>query len=174
MPEQQRLIKKYPNRRLYDTRTSSYITLGDVKQLVLDHVDLQVVDAKTQDDITRSVLLQIILEEEAGGSPIFTEAVLANIIRFYGHTMQGFFGANLESNIQAFADMQKKMMEMTPGFNSDAWSKMLEMPGQKMVQSMMQNYSEQSKQAMQQMQDQLQNQYQANMQQWLAAFQPKR
>ena len=100
--------------------------------------------------------------------------MLANIIRFYGHAMQGFFGANLESNIQAFADMQKKMMEMTPGFNTDAWSKMMEMPGQKMVQSMMQNYSEQSKQAMQQMQEQLQHQYQANMQQWLAAFQPKR
>ena len=65
-------------------------------------------------------------------------------------------------------------MEMTPGFNTDAWSKMMEMPGQKMVQSMMQNYSEQSKQAMQQMQEQLQHQYQANMQQWLAAFQPKR
>ena len=169
-----RVIKKYPNRRLYDTSSSSYITLAQVRELVMAHEAFVVRDAKSGEDLTRSILLQIILEEEAGGSPIFTEAVLANIIRFYGHAMQGFFGANLESNIQAFADMQKKMMEMTPGFNSDAWSKMLEMPGQKMVQSMMQNYSEQSKQAMQQMQDQLQNQYQANMQQWLAAFQPKR
>ena len=71
MSGEKRVIK-IPNRRLHDTATSSYITLGDVKQLVLDHVDLQVVDAKTQDDITRSVLLQIILEEEAGGMPMFT------------------------------------------------------------------------------------------------------
>ncbi|WP_018714288.1 polyhydroxyalkanoate synthesis repressor PhaR [Brachymonas chironomi] len=169
-----RIIKKYPNRRLYDTTSSSYVTLAEVKALVMQGERFVVRDAKSGDDLTRSILLQIILEEEAGGSPIFTETVLANIIRFYGHAMQGFFGANLESNIQAFADMQKKMMEMTPGFNTDAWSKMMEMPGQKMVQSMMQNYSEQSKQAMQQMQEQLQHQYQTNMQQWLAAFQPKR
>ena len=170
----QRVIKKYPNRRLYDTDTSTYITLSEVRQLVIDNQNVVVRDAKTGEDLTRSILLQIILEEEAGGAPMFSEAVLANIIRFYGHAMQGFFGANLESNIQAFADMQKKMMEMTPGFNTDAWSKMMEMPGQKMVQSMMQKYSEQSKQAMQQMQEQLQHQYQANLQQWLSAFQPKR
>ena len=72
MPEQLRLIKKYPNRRLYDTRTSSYITLADVKDLVLGNEQFQVVDAKTGEDLTRSILLQIILEEEAGGAPMFT------------------------------------------------------------------------------------------------------
>ena len=67
-----RLIKKYPNRRLYDTQTSSYITLTDVKQLVLDNEEFTVVDAKSNEDLTRSILLQIILEEEASGAPMFS------------------------------------------------------------------------------------------------------
>ena len=79
-----RLIKKYPNRRLYDTKTSSYITLVDVKELVLQHEDFQVVDAKTGEDLTRSILLQIILEEEAGGAPMFSSEMLSQMIRFYG------------------------------------------------------------------------------------------
>ena len=78
----ERLIKKYPNRRLYDTQTSSYITLTDVKQLVLDADEFTVVDAKTSEDLTRSILLQIILEEEANGAPMFSSAVLAQIIRY--------------------------------------------------------------------------------------------
>ena len=82
MVEQNRLIKKYPNRRLYDTRTSTYITLADVKELVLKHEEFRVVDAKTGDDLTRSILLQIILEEEAGGAPMFTSDLLAQMIRF--------------------------------------------------------------------------------------------
>ena len=159
-----RLIKKYPNRRLYDTQTSSYITLTDVKQLVLDNEVFTVVDAKSSEDLTRSILLQIILEEEAGGSPIFTEAVLRNIIRFYGHAMQGFFGANLENSIQAFADMQQKMMDNAPGM--DGW--------QKAMQEMMRTYTAQSGQVVQQMQEQMQQQLQASMQNWLEAFQPKR
>ena len=84
-----RLIKKYPNRRLYDTQTSSYITLSDVKQLVLDNEVFTVVDAKTNEDLSRSILLQIILEEEASGAPMFSSDVLSQIIRFYGHAMQG-------------------------------------------------------------------------------------
>ena len=87
-----RLIKKYPNRRLYDTRTSSYITLADVKALVLKHEQFQVVDAKTGEDLTRSILLQIILEEEAGGMPMFTSDLLSQLIRFYGNAMQGMVG----------------------------------------------------------------------------------
>ena len=162
-----RVIKKYPNRRLYDTASSSYVTLAEVKALVMAVEPFVVRDAKTNEDLTRSILLQIILEEEAGGSPIFTEQVLSNIIRYYGHTWQGFFGANLESSIQAFADMQKKVMEMTPGLNPETWPKMMQMPGQKMVQEMMNNYTEQGKHMMQQMQEQLQHQ-------WLSAFQPKR
>ena len=88
----QRVIKKYPNRRLYDTDTSSYITLAEIKQLVMENEPCMVVDAKTGEDLTRSILMQIILEEEANGSPMFTAPVLANIIRFYGHGMQGLMG----------------------------------------------------------------------------------
>jgi len=97
----QRVIKKYPNRRLYDTDTSSYITLAEIKQLVMENEPCVVVDAKTGEDLTRSILLQIILEEEANGTPMFTAAVLANMIRFYGHAMQGLMGGYLEKNMQA-------------------------------------------------------------------------
>ena len=158
------VLKKYPNRRLYDTATSSYITLAQVKELVMQAEPFVVRDAKTGEDLTRSILLQIILEEEAGGSPIFTEAVLRNIIRFYGHAMQGFFGANLENSIQAFADMQQKMMDNAPGMDGS----------QKAMQEMMRTYTAQSGQVVQQMQEQMQQQLQASMQNWLEAFQPKR
>jgi polyhydroxyalkanoate synthesis repressor PhaR len=103
-----RVIKKYPNRRLYDTVSSAYITLSQVKQLVIDGKAFAVRDAKTGEDLTRSILLQIILEEEMGGVPMFSEAALANMIRFYGHTMQGFMGSMLEKNMQAFTDLQSK------------------------------------------------------------------
>ena len=89
----QRVIKKYPNRRLYDTATSSYVTLSEIKQLVMQGQIFVVRDAKSGEDLTRNLLLQIILEEESAGAPMFTEAVLANIIRFYGHAMQGHMGA---------------------------------------------------------------------------------
>lgn len=108
----QRVIKKYPNRRLYDTDTSTYITLAEIKRLVMDSEVFAVVDAKSGEDITRSILLQIILEEEAGGSPMFTTPVLANIIRFYGHTMQGMMGGYLEKSMQTLMDMQ---VPMVPG-----------------------------------------------------------
>src|SRR5215208_7836020 len=106
MPEskdsQLRLSKKYPNRRLYDTKTSSYITLADVKQMVLKQEEFQVQDAKTGDDLTRAILLQIILEEESGGVPMFSQDMLANIIRYYGHAMQGLMGSYLERSIFTF------------------------------------------------------------------------
>jgi len=105
----QRVIKKYPNRRLYDTTTSSYVTLSEIKQLVMQGQSFVVRDAKSGEDLTRSLLLQIILEEESSGAPMFTEAVLANIIRFYGHAMQGHMGAYLESNLQSLMMMQSKM-----------------------------------------------------------------
>ena len=107
----ERIIKKYPNRRLYDTDTSSYITLTEIKQLVMDSEAFVVRDAKTGDDLTRSILLQIILEEEAQGTPMFTAPVLANIIRFYGHTLQGFMGGYLEKNMQALMDLQSPMVK---------------------------------------------------------------
>src|SRR5690625_6913207 len=100
------LSKKYPNRRLYDTQASAYITLSDVKQLVLDHEPFQVVDTKTEEDITRAILLQIILEEESGGVPMFSADVLAQIIRFYGHAMHGLRGTILKQNVQAHLDIQ--------------------------------------------------------------------
>ena len=88
-PAGPRVLKKYPNRRLYDTRTSSYITLAEVKQMVLDAEPFEVRDAKSGEDLTRSILLQIILDEETGGVPMFTTQMLAQLIRFYGHAMQG-------------------------------------------------------------------------------------
>lgn len=122
----ERVIKKYPNRRLYDTSTSAYITLGEVKQLVLQRENVLVKDAKTGEDLTRSILLQIILEEEAAGVPMFSEAALANIIRFYGHAMQGHMGSYIEKNLQMFTDFQTKLAEQTG--NTDAWAKMMQMP----------------------------------------------
>src|SRR5690348_1084568 len=102
-----RTIKKYPNRRLYDTETSTYITLAEVKKLVLANVDFRVVDAKSNEDLTRSVLLQIILEEESvQGIPMFSSEVLAQIIRFYGNAMQSMMGSYLEKSIHSFVDIQ--------------------------------------------------------------------
>jgi len=158
-----RLIKKYPNRRLYDTRTSAYITLADVKQLVLEHADFKVVDAKGGADLTRSILLQIILEEESGGLPMFSATLLAQIIRFYGHAMQGIMGPYLEKNIQALLDIQARMAEQSrglygsPQFGPEVWAQF--MNGQApMMQSMMNNYIEQSKNLFMQMQNQMQDQ----------------
>ena len=109
-PGAPRVLKKYPNRRLYDTRSSSYITLADVKRMVLAGEDFEVRDAKTAEDLTRSILLQIILEEESVGVPMFSTPMLANIIRFYGHTMQGAMGSMLERNLQTFAEVQKQLV----------------------------------------------------------------
>ena len=121
-----RVIKKYPNRRLYDTTTSSYITLADIKALVMKNAPFVVRDAKTDEDITRSMLLQIILEAEAGGAPMFTEAVLANIIRFYGHAMQGFVGNYLEKNMQTFTDLQANMGKQSADLTPEAWTKFMQ------------------------------------------------
>ena len=153
----ERLIKKYPNRRLYDTQTSSYITLADVKQLVLGNEVFVVVDAKTEEDLTRSILLQIILEEETGGVPMFTEAALANIIRFYGHAMQGFMGSYLEKNVQSFIDIQQQLTEQSRSLTPEMWKQFMAMQSP-LLQGMMGNYVEQSKNMFVQMQDQLQKQ----------------
>ncbi len=110
-PGEPRVIKKYPNRRLYDTEISSYITLEDVRKLVLDQVPFCVRDAKSNDDITRSILLQIILEQEEDGEPIFSEQVLSQIIRFYGDSLQGMVTTNLERMMKLFVDQQQVMRE---------------------------------------------------------------
>jgi len=156
------LIKKYPNRRLYDTQTSTYITLSDVKQLVMDSDNFQVVDAKTNEDLTRSILLQIILDEEAGGSPMFSSVVLSQIIRYYGHAMQGMMGNYLEKNIQAFIEIQQKLAENSLSkydgkpFSPEMWTQFMNIQGP-MMQGMMGNYIEQSKSLFVQMQEQMQN-----------------
>ena len=111
MENQVRLIKKYPNRRLYDTKTSSYITLVDVKQMVLKQEEFKAVDAKSGEDLTRQILLQIILEEESSGAPMFTSDALSQMIRTYGNAMQGMMGGYLEKSIGAFQDMQKSLQE---------------------------------------------------------------
>jgi len=160
----QRVIKKYPNRRLYDTDTSTYITLAEVKQLVMASHPIVVRDAKTGEDLTRSILLQIILEEEAGGAPMFSEAVLANIIRFYGHAMQGFMGSYLEKNIQTFTDVQARLAEQTQGMTPEMWKQFL--GGQGIIGG----YAEQSRAMLTQMQEQLQKQ----TEQMLGAFGIKR
>ena len=157
-----RLIKKYPNRRLYDTQTSAYITLTDVKQLVLDNQPFKVVDTKTEEDITRAILLQIILEEESGGVPMFSAAALSQIIRFYGHSMQGVMGAFLEQNIQAFMDIQNRMTEQSQGMygqqmGPEAWAQFMNVQTP-VLQNMMSNYLDQSKAVFVQMQDQMNDQ----------------
>ncbi|MBE9609640.1 polyhydroxyalkanoate synthesis repressor PhaR [Chitinilyticum piscinae] len=166
MSGDKRVIKKYPNRRLYDTDTSSYITLADVKQLVLDNVDIQVLDAKTGEDITRGVLLQIIMEEESGGMPMFSYDVLTQIIRVYGNTMQGLMGNYLEKNLQLFAEMQGRLQEQAssvmkggaPVFNPNAlWGDLMKMQPQTM-QNMMGNYLENSTHLFAEMQQQMQEQ----------------
>jgi polyhydroxyalkanoate synthesis repressor PhaR len=153
----QRVIKKYPNRRLYDTDTSSYITLVEVKQLVLDNQSFVVRDAKTSEDLTRSILLQIILEEEAAGAPMFTEAALANMIRFYGNAMQGFMGNYLEKNVQAFTDMQAKLAEQSQVLTPEMWAQFTSAQNP-MMQGVMGNYLEQSKTLFETMQEQVQKQ----------------
>ena len=159
----ERLIKKYPNRRLYDTQTSSYITLADVKQLVLANETFLVVDAKTEEDLTRSILLQIILEEESNGQPMFSSSALSQIIRYYGHAMQGMMGSYLEKNIQVFIDIQNKMAENSKGlidekaFSPEMWTQFMSVQAP-MMQGMMSNYIEQSKSLFMQMQEQMQSQ----------------
>jgi polyhydroxyalkanoate synthesis repressor PhaR len=164
MQSQMRLIKKYPNRRLYDTKTSSYITLADVKQMVLKQEDFQVIDAKSGDDLTRQILLQIILEEESGGVPMFSSDLLSQLIRSYGNAMQGMMGSYLERNIRAFQDIQKALQEQSHrmyGDNSRAsqelWAQFMNLQGPAM-QSLMQAYMEQSQKMFSQFQEQMQSQ----------------
>ena len=165
MSEDVRVIKKYPNRRLYDTATSSYITLADVKKLVLENVAFKVEDAKTHDDLTRSILLQIILEEEsAQGAPMFSCDMLTNIIRFYGNTMQGMMGNFLEKNVATFMDIQKRMQSQSsqlyganPMLNTEAWNEFIKMQGPA-IQGLMGRYLEQSANAFVDMQKQMQTQ----------------
>src|SRR3970040_2386207 len=179
-----RLIKKYPNRRLYDTKTSSYITLVDVKQMVLKQEEFQVVDAKSGDDLTRQILLQIILEEESGGVPMFTSNLLSQMIRSYGNAMQGMMGSYLEKNVRAFQDIQTALQEQcsriygdnkkrvqerwsriygsNPRASQEMWAQFMHLQGPAM-QSLMQAYMDQSQKMFAQFQEQVQNKARNNI-----------
>ena len=152
------IIKKYPNRRLYDTQTSTYITLVDVKRMVLEKDEFRVLDAKTNEDLTRSILLQIILEEESGGVPLFSAEMLAQIIRSYGHVMQGMLGSYLEKNMQAFADIQSDLAESgektdaQQQIDSEVWQQLLAIQTP-MMQGMMSTYIQQSREMFLQMRE---------------------
>ncbi|HXY76195.1 MAG TPA: polyhydroxyalkanoate synthesis repressor PhaR [Steroidobacteraceae bacterium] len=98
-----RTIKKYPNRRLYDTVDSRYITLADIRRLVIEGIDFVVIDKKTQGDITRSILLQVIAEQEHGGEPLMSCDFLSQVIRSYGGSMRGTIGSYLEQSLKSFA-----------------------------------------------------------------------
>ena len=106
-----RVIKKYPNRRLYDTVDSKYITLADVRRLVLDRVDFVVIDKKTEEDITRSILLQVIAEQEHEGEPMMSQDFLSQVIRAYGGAMQGFVGNYLEQSLKLFTAQQQQLRD---------------------------------------------------------------
>jgi len=167
-----RLIKKYPNRRLYDTQTSTYITLADVKQLVLAGESFTVIDAKSSEDLTRSILLQIVLDEESGGVPMFSANMLSQVIRFYGNAMQGMMGDYLEKNILAFVEIQSNLQEQSRRLvdskggafpSADAWTQFIQ--GQApMMQNLMSNYIDQSKNVFMQMQEQMQKNTQSMFQ----------
>jgi polyhydroxyalkanoate synthesis repressor PhaR len=152
-----RVLKKYPNRRLYDTRTSSYVTLADVKTMVLAGEEFEVRDAKTAEDLTRSILLQIILEEESGGVPMFSSQTLSQIIRLYGHAMQGVMGTLLEKNMAAFSELQSQFLNQSKGLydpthlSPELWTQFL--TGQApALQNLMGGYLEQSRSMFEKMQ----------------------
>jgi polyhydroxyalkanoate synthesis repressor PhaR len=107
--ESVRTIKKYPNRRLYDTAVSRYITVADVRDLVMQGIEFKVIDANSNDDITRPTLLQIILEQESGGQPLFSADILSKMIRFYGDSIQGVFSTYLEKSLELFVEQQTQL-----------------------------------------------------------------
>jgi polyhydroxyalkanoate synthesis repressor PhaR len=128
MAQTLRIIKKYPNRRLYDTEISSYITLEEVRQLVLDGESFEVRDAKSGEDLTRSVLLQIIAEHEEHGQPMLSPQLLSHIIRFYGDSLQGFMGPYLERSLQVFLDQQQQFRaQLNSLMGQTPWSMLNEM-----------------------------------------------
>ncbi len=149
MSETRRTIRKYPNRRLYDVANDGYITLADVKQLVLKNVDFEVVDARSGADITRSILLQIILEEESGATPMFSAEMLAQIVRFHGAAQQTMVGAYMEENVNTLLDIQRKLQEPTRRSGGDAvrltpelWRQWMQLQAPAM-QAMLSNFLEQ-------------------------------
>jgi polyhydroxyalkanoate synthesis repressor PhaR len=154
-----RVIKKYPNRRLYDTATSMYITLSDIRQFIVEQEDVQIIDAKTNEDLTRSILLQIILEEEGkGGQPLFSAESLTHMIRFYGNAMQGVMGQMMEQNLQGLLTLQEQILAQSRHLYDpkklnplEAWQKLSEQPSP-IMQDLLSGYMAQSQQFLTQMQ----------------------
>jgi polyhydroxyalkanoate synthesis repressor PhaR len=114
-----RVIKKYPNRRLYDTVESRYITLADVRKLVVDRIDFVVIDKKSQNDITRSILLQVIADQEHSGEPVMSRDFLSHVIRTYGGTLHGMIGSYLEQSVKLFVSQQREMRERGKSFGGE-------------------------------------------------------
>jgi polyhydroxyalkanoate synthesis repressor PhaR len=106
-----RVIRKYPNRRLYDTIESRYVTLADIRRLVVERIDFVVLDRKSQQDITRSILLQVIAEQEGAGESLMSRDFLSQVIRTYGSGLQDFVGRYLDESIQQFAREQRELRE---------------------------------------------------------------
>lgn len=124
----ERLIKKYPNRRLYDTKESRYITLDEVREMVLKEIPFKVVDRQSEEDITRNILLQIIMEQESGGSPLFTADVLSRFIRNYGEATRAGFTEYLDTSLRFFSEQQSSIQEQMgkalEGTPMDYWMKL--------------------------------------------------
>ncbi|RKZ69357.1 MAG: polyhydroxyalkanoate synthesis repressor PhaR [Gammaproteobacteria bacterium] len=121
-----RLLKKYPNRRLYDTQTSSYVTLSQVYDLVRSGEEIQIIDSDSEEDITRSVLLQIILEMESKDEPLLSADVLSDLIRFYGNTVPDFFSSYLQDSLSMFASQQQQLQKSFTSNPIDAFTSMAE------------------------------------------------
>ena len=162
--EQGRVIKKYPNRRLYDTQTSVYVTLTDIKKLVMSQESFNVVDAKTGEDLTRSILMQIILEEESSGVPLFSKEALSQMIRFYGHSLQGMMSPFLEKNLSNFIDLQNQFSaqskQMGQAVTPELWLKFMQQQAPAAGDPMA-SYIDQGKKILEQMQSQTNNIFQA-------------
>jgi polyhydroxyalkanoate synthesis repressor PhaR len=109
--KQPRVIRKYPNRRLYDTVESRYVTLADIRRLVVERIDFVVLDRKTQQDITRSILLQVIAEQEGGTESLMSRDFLSQVIRSYGSGLHDFVGRYLDESIQLFAKEQRELRD---------------------------------------------------------------
>ena len=124
----ERLIKKYPNRRLYDTNESRYITLEEVREMVLKEIPFKVVDRQSNEDITRNILLQIIMEQESGGEPLFSADMLARFIKNYGEAAQSGFAEYLDTSLRFFSEQQKAIQEQMgkaiQGTPMDYWMKL--------------------------------------------------
>ena len=127
---EERLIKKYANRRLYDAAQSRHITIDDIRNMVIEGLRVKVIEDKSNEDITRLVLLQVIADQEQFGRPILSTALLESMIRFYGNSMQGIFSSYLEKSVETFIRQQevlqaKPIADLTRQ-NLELWAKMQE------------------------------------------------